>query len=1077
MKRWSTSLQRITLLTGLAASLTHGQEVTASLSGLVRDASGAVIVGAMVQAREVETNTLRTAVTNEAGYYEMRFLRPGTYTLSVSQPGFKTYERSGIRLEVAQRASIDVVLEVGVATERIEVRASVPVVQLEDPSIGKVMDFDTIVNTPLNSRLNMSSLLALAPGIQSPGTQDAIPNYGITPRLNGASSYGALAYTLDGVTNVSFNISRAYGEIPPLDGIREFKVITSGANAEFGQPNQVIVVTRGGTNQLHGTALAFNRNRFLAAKNFFATHLPLPQYNRNEFGGNISGPVVLPSIYNGKDRTFFFANWEGFRRNQATTLSSQMPTVEQRNGDFSAFPAIRDPFNGGLPFPGNQIPRSRFNRVTQEILKLYPLPNRPGTGTNLIENVGIAEKVTRASFRVDHTLSPSHQLSGTLMAGLLGPNPSVGATSKFGGMAELGEHNYHSTLAWTGILNPSTVNELRLGFQRLRIFRTPQGYKHDPAAYIPGLPPQDIGGPPTVTITNITRISEAGSRDIARTIQVTNNLSKTFGTHSFKAGFTFLRGYHWNLAATSPQRGHFSFNGQYSGNGFADFMLGYPNFTQLPIPSATDSRLIQRRYFFFAQDEWKATPRLTVSYGLRYELINGVPNAAGRNAMFVPSVGKVVVFAEEYPKGTVSLLVDAFKPPLARTVGLPTDVWAYIGQDHNNFAPRLGLAYKFSSRTVVRSAFGMYYANLGSGTVSSGLYQNIPFSVAVTYEQPTGPVPGFTMDNPFGGTATIPANPTAYVLHKYVTPYTLQWNFTIERELPQAVGLRISYVGARNVKQTAAHVGGPGLTITPDLNAVRPAPGAVQPRRFYQPYANIWVNNSPLFQSNLNTLQVGAQKRLSHGWLLNAEYQYVRVLGTEGFMDQFNWNDSRGNMNGIRTHVLAASYSYEFPFGRGKPILGSAGPVLNRLVSGWVLSGITMIMSGAPFSVTCTTSVQGSVCGRPDVIAGAPLYPARKTIARWFNPAAFRMPPDFTYGNSAYNMLWGPGQQNWDASLAKNTALGERVNLQLRLDAFGAFNNPQFSNPNANISNPATVGTITSATGNRTMQIGAKLRF
>jgi len=497
--------------------------------------------------------------------------------------------------------------------------------------------------------------------------------------------------------------------------------------------------------------------------------------------------------------------------------------------------------------------------------------------------------------------------------------------------------------------------------------------------------------------------------------QLTDNLSKTFGTHSFKAGVTFLRMYHWNLAATSPQRGHFSFNGQYSGNGFADFMLGYPNYTQLPLPSATDSRLIQRRCFFFAQDEWKLTPRLTFSYGLRYELINGVPNAAGRNAMFVPSVGKVVVFADDYPNGTVPILVNTFKPPLAKTVGLPADVWSLIGQDHNNFAPRLGLAYKLSSRTVVRGALGMYYANLGSGTVSGGLYQNIPFSVAVTYEQPSGPVPRFTMDNPFAGSASIPANPTAYVLHKYVTPYTLQWNFTVERELPRQLGLRVSYVGA--------------------------------------------------------------QRRFGQGWLLNAEYQYVRVLGTEGFLDSFNWSDSRGNMNGIRTHVLVTSYSYEFPFGRGKRLLGDPKGVVNTLVSGWVLSGITMFMSGAPFSATCTTSVQGSVCGRPDVVAGAALYPATRTIARWFNPAAFKMPPDFKYGNSAYNMLWGPGQQNWDASLAKNTAIGERVNLQLRLDAFSAFNNPQFSNPNANISNAATVGTITSATGNRTMQIGARLQF
>lgn len=1054
-----------------------GQEVTASLSGLVKDGTGGIIVGATVEAREVDTNLRRSATTTEAGHYDMPLLRPGRYELKVSQPGFKTYERSGIRLEVNQRATIDIVLEVGATTERIEVTAPIPVVQPEDPSVGKVMDTDTIVNTPLNSRLNMSNLLALAPGFQNTGTQDGIPNYGITPTMNGGSSYGALAYSIDGVVNIATNIERAYGEIIPIDGIREFKVITSGGSAEFGKANQVVVVTKGGTNQVHGTAVMFNRNRFLAAKNFFATHLPLGQYNRNEFGGNFSGPVFLPSVYNGKDRTFFFFNWEGFRRRQATTLSSQMPTEAQRSGDFSAFAAIKDPLAGGTPFPNNRIPSTRFNPVTQQILKLYPLPNQPGSGVNLIENVPVPEHVNRMSFRIDHTLSGKDQISGSLMQGLTGPNASPGATSVFGGMEELGEHNYHTTLGWTRLVSASMVNELRLGYSHVRVFRTPQMSTHDPSAYIPGLGPQDIGGPPTVYITNITAISEAGSKDLDQTIQFTDNVTKTVGTHSFKAGFTFLRLDHWNLAATSPQRGRFNFNGQYSGNAFADFMLGYPNYTQLPLPSASASRLFQKRFSWFVQDEWRVTPKLTVTYGLRYELANGQPSATGRTAMFVPSVGNVVVFRDSYPVGTIPILRDSLKIPLAKDVGLSTDVWSLIGQDHNNFAPRLGLAYRLRSGTVARGAFGMFYNSVGTGTLASGLYTNPPFSVAQTFEQPSGPVPAFTMSNPFSTSGTIPANPSATYLPKVVIPYTLQWNFTLEQELPQAMGLRLSYVGAHNVKQSAAHVGGPGLTTNLDLNYVPPAPGAAQPRRPYQPYSGISVSNSPLFQSSLNTLQAGVQKRFSKGWLLNAEYQFVRVLGTEGFLDQRKTNDSRGNMNGIRTHVLVASYSYEFPFGRGRAVWGDAKGAANLLVSGWTVSGISTFMTGAPFSAFCSTSVQGSVCGRPDVVAGAALYPANQTINQWFNASAFKMPPDFTYGNSAYNMLWGPGRQNWDISLAKNTRIGENLNLQLRLDTFSTFNHPQFSNPSSTITNAATVGKITSASGNRTMQIGAKLQF
>jgi hypothetical protein len=279
------------------------------------------------------------------------------------------------------------------------------------------------------------------------------------------------------------------------------------------------------------------------------------------------------------------------------------------------------------------------------------------------------------------------------------------------------------------------------------------------------------------------------------------------------------------------------------------------------------------------------------------------------------------------------------------------------------------------------------------------------------------------------------------------------------------------------VKQTGAHVGGQGVTTNLDLNWVAPAPGNAQSRRPYQPYSGISVSNAPLFQSRLNTLQVGLQKRFSKGWLLNAEYQYVRVLGIEGFLDQRKTNDSRGNMNGIRNNVLVVSYSYELPFGSGKAVWRDAGGVANLLVSGWTLSGISTFMTGAPFSAFCSTSVQGSVCGRADLVPGAALYPANQTISQWFNPAAFKVSPDFTYGNSAYNMLWGPSRQNWDVSLAKNTRITEGLNLQLRLDTFSTFNHPQFGNPSSTITNASTVGRITSAAGARTMQIGARLQF
>jgi hypothetical protein len=333
------------------------------------------------------------------------------------------------------------------------------------------------------------------------------------------------------------------------------------------------------------------------------------------------------------------------------------------------------------------------------------------------------------------------------------------------------------------------------------------------------------------------------------------------------------------------------------------------------------------------------------------------------------------------------------------------------------------------------------------------------------------------MNNPFPGNGSVPANPVVQAEDKPVTPYSLQWNYTLERELVRRIGVRLSYVGQHNVKQKADHATGSGLVNTPDLNGIVPTPGSVQSHRPIQPYSNIYVNEAPIFQSHMHSLQLGMQKRYTNGLLINAEYQYTRVLGTQGYINPFNWYDSVGNIGNIRTNLLVLSYSYELPFGKGKAIFAGARGLADTLVNGWSLSGITIFGSGLPFSTSFTTGVQGGVGGRPDVIAGASLYPSNRSITQWFNPAAFQAPANFTYGNSAYDMLWGPGEQNWDISLTKKTGIGERAALLLKLDAFSAFNHPLFANPASNISNAKTVGTITSATGNRTIQIGAKLQF
>jgi hypothetical protein len=321
-----------------------GQQTTATVTGQVTDPSGSVVPAARIVLTNTDTNTTSTTVAGSSGNYVLTLLRPGPYTLTVTSAGFQEYSQSGIVLEVNQTMKADVSLTIGQVSQKTEVSGEPSVIVTESAQVGKVIDNKSITQLPLNGRLNIMGLMSLAPGIQNAGAQDQVPYYGITPTVSGGSNTGSVAFSMDGISNNMSWIERGLVEYPPLDGLQEFKVITSGAGAEFGKANQVIVVSKGGSNEFHGELYEQNRNRALAAKNFFATGLALPAYNRNEYGGNFSGPVILPH-FNGRDRTFFFLNYEGFNLLQANTSSQQVATAAQRAGDFSGLPAIPDPLS------------------------------------------------------------------------------------------------------------------------------------------------------------------------------------------------------------------------------------------------------------------------------------------------------------------------------------------------------------------------------------------------------------------------------------------------------------------------------------------------------------------------------------------------------------------------------------------------------------------------------------------------------------------------------------------------------------------------------------------------------------
>jgi len=1054
---------------------------TATIEGTVTDQTGAALPGATVAVQNMDTAITRTAETLSSGNYVVTQLSPGRYSLSINKENFKSYKQQNIVLVIGQHAEMNVQLQVGSAQQQVTVTASeVPVIQTEDSSVGSVIESKTIVNTPLNGRLSVMGLMALAPGVQNAGAQDQIPVYGVSPSIGTGSrnAYGGVGYTLDGAPNLIVTLERGEGEVPPLDGIAEFKLITSDVPAEFNQPSQVVVVSKSGTNQVHGMLLEFNRVAATAAKSYFAGNLPKPKYIRNEFGGNLSGPIIFPHLYNGKNRSFFFFNYEGFRLSQAANVNSQMPTALERKGNFSELGNVNivDPVTGQSY--GNQIPTAKINPVSLALQNtLFPQPTTSGTGTNTYENVPYLNTASRVSVRIDHKISDRDSIRGTFLRAFYGPNPSVGATSKFGGMAGIGEHNTNTIVGWTHIFSPTLLVDTTASYLHVPIYRTPQNYKTDFSSIIPGLGPELIEGAPQLSIKNITAVAEQGSKDLEQVSEINTSVTKILARHTLKAGFSYLYDNHWNDGAVGPQRGSYTFTGQYSGIGYADFLLGYPSATGKPTPNNFITRNISSQYGLYLQDDWKLTSTLTINAGIRYDLQWFRPSPYGNGALYIPSLQKVVVFADSYPSAnaTIPAIPALLSLPvvLAPQAGITSSLWGYLGQDANNVAPRLGFAYQFMSNTVVRGAFGIYY-NLLPASYEGSAFGNVPYLGSETYEQPSG-TPTITMNAPFAATGAFNANPSVSAQHSTVTPYTESYNLAIERELPRGIALRIGYVGQRNIKQNNAS--GPGNT-APDINLPSPAPGAVQPRRPVQPWSSISMQMDPIFHSTMNSLQVGVHKQYSAGLMLNAEYQWIRVLGTENFQNPATLNDSYGNIGGIAPQSLAVSYSYLLPLGKGQLLLGNAGNAVNKVVGGWQLSGITTMLAGQPFSASYTTSVQGSVSSRANQVPGVALYPSHKSLSEWFNPAAFTAPPNYTYGTSAYNMLWGPRYQDWDMSLAKDTMWMERLNLQLRMDAFNVFNHPNFSNPNAAISNPKTVGTITSQNGeSRTIEFAAKLSF
>jgi hypothetical protein len=974
-----------------------------------------------------------------------------------------------------------------------------------------LIESKTIVNTPLNGRLSVMGLMALAPGVQNAGAQDQIPVYGVTPAIAGGSrnSYGGIGYSLDGASNMNDSLMRGTGEVPPLDGIAEFKLLTSAVPAQYSLPAQVVVVSKGGGNAYHGMLVEFNRVAATSAKEYFNSS-SMPKYIRNEYGANFSGPIRIPHLYNGHDRSFFYANWENYELRQADTITSQEPTLKMRAGDFSEFTAsgpvdLYDVTTGKQY--GTDI-SSDISSVSSKLQTLfYPKPTTTGMGYNTVENVPYHQNAKRVSLRLDHALSVKDALRFTYLYAQYGPNQSTGYSSLQGGMSNIGETVSNFITGWTHVFSSTLLADVTLSYFHEPVFRTPQNVNTD-ISFIPGLGTELINGAPSIVITDIATVNEAGSRDLNQEAQLNASVNKIFAHHTLRVGFSYLYNNHWNESASYPQRGGYEFQGQLSGSymytlhkyglvpsyqyiGYADFLMGLPIATEKSSPNTFITRNREARYGAYVQDDWKITPKFTINAGIRYDVQKFRPNQYNNNAVYVPELKKIVNFATSWNGANsvipaISSLMSSYGNylELASDAGMSSDLFSYIGQDTNNWAPRLGFAYNVQPRTVVRGAFGVYFSMLpGQYTAATNIASNLPFSSSFIYYNLSSPF--FTMNNPFSGTGSLAAVPSLSALHRLVTPYSEQYNLAIEQNLGHGTAMRIGYVGQHNLK---INNNGNGSGYAPDINfpTTLTEDVTIQSERPQTQWGTITYYNDPIFHQTMNSLQAGLHKQYTSGLMVNAEYTWTRILGTESFMNNNKTDDSYGNIGGIAKQVFVTSYSYPLPFGQGKTILRNAGNLTNKVVSGWQLSGITNVHGATPFSATYTCSDE-TVCvsGRADRVAGAALYPAKKTITNWVNRSAFAAPtangtvaPGYAYGNSSYNLLWGPSYQNWDMNLEKTTMWREKINLQLRMDAFNVFNHPNFANPAANWSNPSTFGVISSPNGeSRKVEFGAKLSF
>lgn len=1055
------------------AMIATAQYGTGVLLGTVTDSSGGIVAGARVVSRNIETNEVREFSTDSSGNYQFNALPAGNYVVTVTANSFKQARVENLTLRVNSQLRADVALQVGTITESIDVQATAALVQTDTATVGTVVDNRTVRELPFNNR-NFYDLVALTPGVvKVRGTSSVMDER--SAEIGGIRNTSTNAM-LDGVDFSVANINNPAIALS-LDMIEEFKVQMNFMDASYGHGAAGIdIVSKRGTNAFHGVVYEFLRNRALQAGQFFRPPAGAPRFSFNQFGVSGGGRIV-------KDKTFFFGNYEGRRRVTGVILQGLVPTEAMKQGDFNGSGrTVRDPLNNNNPFPGNVIPRQRFDRIANEMIQYFPSANFIGVrpGVNFLLTPSDSERRDQFTGRIDHRFTDKSTLFGRYT---IADDDLVNVAYIPGKGLVRPDNTHHVSVGFTHLFTSNVIGETRLGFSRAFLARESDGDRTS-TNYAAELGLKNLAANPgeytlpSVNLTGYAPGSPTGTSGFVgyglRIVQ--NNLyyraGQTFtwvrNRHTLKFGGDVSRlmvGYDQG----SNQNGIFNFSGNFTGDAFGDYLLGMAQSANGGLGSLGNfggvaKYSIGTQYQWYFQDDWKVTDRLTLNLGLRHEIFQ---QWRGRLANFDLATGRQLLsVSPDYYVPGVGLITGTGDPLLPERP---------IVTDPNDFAPRVGLAYRFKDSTVFRAGFGVFHAlNTGGATLVS-MTSTLPYFVNATVVS-SNTTPQLFLNELFPTPDRVPGAVTSNQDLNRRTGYIYQYNFTIQHQLRQNMLFETGYLGNTGQKQVGTiWLNQPRLPEDP----TNPTPFAT--RSPYPTLSPVFSQNTNYQWTNYNAGYVKLEQRFSSGLSFSAAYTYSKSIDSGGAgQNMYDRRPERGLADNDVRHNFIGSWVYDLPIGKGRSVNIDNG-FLNAVAGGWQVNGIANFRTGMPYTISTANDLANVSTGgqRANATGVAP----RKLDPRTNNlygldPAAYGTPARGTFGNLARNTQPGFGANNWDFSAIKNFAippLGEQSRLQLRFEWFNFFNHTQFFNPAATQNIPATFGIVTAAADPRILQIGAKL--